>query len=415
MNMKKIKYIAVMILTIFIGQACQEEGRLDHIDNSAPAPGPVTVGNIESKPGGAVIKYRVPNDENLMKVRAVYVRNGETCQTEASFYTDSLTIEGFGDTQTYEVNLYSVGRNEKLSAPVKVEITPLTPPVQTVTLDMTSGFGGVNVYFDDNTSRADLAFVLMADTAGVWFPLQTFYAKAPKGLFNRREMRSIEYKCALFARDRWNNKSDTLIKIIVPIAEEKLPKDTWTNAKLTGDTYEPVEGNYTWYDLSHLWDGYENTQDYLTRAWFTTYTAPMPQHYTISLGYKAKLSRFQIWPRGPVNYSGANPRTLEIWGSDNPPTDGGWDNWFLLGSFEAFKPSGYADDGSVGPVTAEDIDYLGNHQQYDFFPTDEITDPYRVISYIRVRTTATFTTYGTEAIAGIVGYNEITFWGTREE
>ena len=127
--MKRIFYLFYILIPIYI-LGCKDEGRIDHIDDSAPAPLPVTVLEVTSKPGGAVIKYEIPDDDNLLGVKVVYTRNNELCESKASRYVDTLVVEGFGNTLPQEVKLYSVGVNEKLSEPVTTTIQPLLPPVQ---------------------------------------------------------------------------------------------------------------------------------------------------------------------------------------------------------------------------------------------------------------------------------------------
>ena len=55
-----------------MGVSCKEEGRLDHIDMSAPAPEQVYDVTVKPTPGGAILKYKMPKDENLLYVKAVY-------------------------------------------------------------------------------------------------------------------------------------------------------------------------------------------------------------------------------------------------------------------------------------------------------------------------------------------------------
>ena len=68
--------ILLSTLSLF---GCMEEGRIDQIDPNAPVPSKVTVTQVISKPGGAIIKYSIPDDENIMGVQVSYQRNGEEC------------------------------------------------------------------------------------------------------------------------------------------------------------------------------------------------------------------------------------------------------------------------------------------------------------------------------------------------
>jgi hypothetical protein len=402
-----------MFLTVACGYGCQEEGRLDHIDDSAPAPAQVTiVGEPVSKPGGAVIKYQVPDDKNLSSVRAVYVRNGEICKTEASLYVDSLTVEGFGDTNAYEVELFSVGKNEKLSDPVKTQIKPLEPSVHTIQTAIAQGFGGVLVTLSKNLSRADLSVVLMIDSVGngVWQPLHTYYTSSDSIMFVRKNLTDTEKSFAIYVRDRWGNRSDTLISKVTPLKEELLPKKDWTNAALPTDSWQPLNGNNR-NGLEAAWD--DVVPSGTTVNFFCTTTdAPIPKHVTIDLGHSVIVSSFLLQPR--LNwelYTGGFPRIFEFWGSDNPPADGSWDNWHLLGRWEVFKPSGYGIGRNVGPITDEDREYFHYHQEYEILPTAANPDPYLPSRYVRLREIESFASYMTALRTGYTIIGEITIRG----
>jgi hypothetical protein len=408
--MKKI-FIIMITALIYMTSGCKEEGQLYHVDDSIAAPAVLTInGEPVSKPGGAVIKYTVPKDNNLMGVKAVYERNGEVCETKASLYTDSLTVEGFGDTNPHEVKLYSIGRNGKLSEPVSIQITPLTPAVFSSSVTMESAFGGVAVNLAGNDSRANLSLVLLRDTVGTgeWTHVQTFYTQAVAMRFACRDLKPNEQTFALYIRDRWNNMSDTLVEILTPLEEMKIPKinPVWENARLPTDTYGAFndEGRYA---LEGAWD------DGVNVYYAGKMSQPMPQHFTINLKRKVIVNRFQLFPRQAIElYSGAAPRTFELWGSDDPPRDGSFDNWYKLGEWEQLKPSGYGEDSEVGEITPEDTEYFRtNGGNYEVVPTESVPNPYIVVSYLRFRTTASFGTYGTEATTGQTLVGELTFYG----
>jgi hypothetical protein len=400
---------------IYIVSGCKEESRLDHIDDSAPAPTPVTLGEIKAKPGGAIIWYTVPNDKNLLGVKAVYERNGEICETKASVYTDSLTVEGFGDANPKEVKLYSVGRNEKLSEPVTTTIVPLDPPVVSVQVDMDAAFGGVMVSISNNVSNADLALILVADTTGTgeWTPVHTFYSTAVAMKYIRKGLKSQEQKFGLYIKDRWDNKSEMIVKTLTPIEEIKLPKSGFKNAALPTDSYLPYGGNNNW-RVERLWDDIEYSSNSTAISLFTTPTStPMPQHVTISLGRPMSISSMKMFPR-EINqelYSGAAIRVFELWGTTDPPADGSFDNWHRLGRWEVEKPSGYGVGSDVGPITDDDRDWFMSGGNYDVQITDETPNPYMTVTYLRFRTVHTFVTYGTEATSGQITVGEVTFYG----
>lgn len=414
MIMKRITYFLIlMFLLAFFG--CKEQGRLDHIDDSAPAPAAITIKEVKSTPGGAVIKYIIPDDDNLLGVKVVYTRNGEINEAKSSRYVDSLVVEGFGNTTPQEVKLYSVGVNGKLSPAVSTTIQPLSPPVQIVNFNLESSFGGVIVSINENYTNADLAIVLMADTASnsQWADIQTFHTKSIAMKFARRGLEPKQAEFGAYLRDRWGNMSDTIYKTLTPIEEDKLPKDKFKNAALPTDYYVTAEGSLN-YRIEQLWLGPEAADQ---NFYATSHGAPMPQWFTIDLGHKMSISRFQKWPRSDYElYSGSAPRVFQVWGSNNPNPNGSWDDsWHLLGEFEQLKPSGYGEGREVGPITDEDRDYWYNRTEFELVPTEEAPNPYQTVTHLRFKILSTFGTYGTDATMSQVIIGELTFWGQLKD
>ncbi|MCT1530546.1 DUF4959 domain-containing protein [Sphingobacterium daejeonense] len=407
--MKKLIYISLVFLIL---SGCKEMGRIDFIDDQAGPPAPVEVKAVKNISGGAIITYKIPEDRNLLGVKAVYTRNGEVVETKGSIYVDTLRVEGFGSANEQEIELYSIGRNEKLSSPVSVKVSPLAPPVQVVKFDVEAGFGGVVMSIDENKTNADLSLVLMADTLGdgKYLDMQTFHTKSGKIKFSRRGLSVRPTKFAMYLRDRWNNVSDTIYRDLTPIEEVRIPSDLFRNAALPTDYFVTAE-NSSGYRLENLWLG----SDASTPGDFfaSSHSGPMPQWFTIDLGRKVTISRIQKWPReGMELYSSTAPRTFEVWGSENPNPDGSFDDsWFLVGEFEQFKPSGYGEGREVGPVSDEDRDYWYNRTEFDVVPTEKATDPYRPLTHVRIRVTSTFQTFGTETNRSQVIIAQLAFWG----
>ncbi len=253
--MKKLYFIVTLLMTFF-WYGCSKEGRLDFIDANAPAPAQISAVKVDPSPGGAILTYKLPSDPNLGYVKAVYeIQPGVFSEAKSSRYTDTLKLVGFGDTLTHSVKLYSVGNNEKASEPISIDIHPQTPPVKSVfaTVVFTNTFGGVNVAFQ-NPSKADLAIVVMRDSTGnnIWATVNTFYTAAISGNFSARGFDSIPQKFAVYIRDRWNNKSDTLIKMLTPKFEAPITEDTWSALVLPTDQTAIAEPPY---NIEQMWNG----------------------------------------------------------------------------------------------------------------------------------------------------------------
>ncbi len=394
--MKRFEYIIWVLLLASALFGCSKDEQFNYTDQNAPAPSQVSNIKIEETPGGAILTYEIPVSSNLSYIKAVYeIQPGVYREAISSVYSDTLSLVGFGDTLTHEVKLFSVGKNEKASEPVIISVTPKTPPVSSVfqTLDLTATFGGVRVSFK-NDLQANLAIFVMVDSTGLstWAPVTTFYTKAKEGKFSARGYEPEEKKFAVFIKDRWNNRSDTLIKNITPKYEELIPKIDFRAVYLPTDTYQFVES----FSIEKLWDG-SLAQN--TSIFATLHTSPMPQWFTIDLGHKISLSRFKEFQRSGYEYSGAAVKSFEIWGSNNPDLDGGWNNWTLLGKFDSFKPSGLP----LNSVAPEDRTYASfNGEDFEF-------DAVPPVRYIRFKTLETYGNILQIVIA------ELTFWGQIEQ
>ncbi len=403
--MKRISYILTLVLLVF-GYSCKEEGRLDHLDDNAPAPAQVSDVQVTNYPGGARLKYKLPNDNNLLYIKAEYeIRPDVSYQTKSSYYADTLKVEGFGVSKEYKVRLYSVGRNEKVSEPVVVTITPETPPVELAfpELKLNSAFGGVRINFK-NELEANLALVLMADTTGtgLWYELQTFYTKSPEGYFVYKGLDTVPANFAVYLRDRWNNKSDTLKETLTPLFEQEIPKP-FTAYNLSSDTYQPVQGLAT-YGINSLWDNI--TSNVNGNIFATAHTSPIPQTFTINVDNNVILSGIRVHQRKSYEYTGSNVRVFELWGSNkaNPSDDLFNGDWVILGRFQSWKPS-----GSGGAVTAEDKEYANvTGELFELSPFDENPNPWVPVKYIRFRT---LETYKGPSTAGQITIAEISLYG----
>lgn len=390
--MKRIYLIAV-IFAILYSYGCSKQGRLDFVDENAPAPAQVSEVKVVPTPGGAILTYKLPVDENLSYVKAVYeIQPGVFREAKSSRYTDTLQLVGFGDTLAHQVKIFSIGKNEKSSEAALISVNPATPPVNTVfnSATLSATFGGVNVAFK-NPSKADLAIVVMRDTTGqdTWAVVSTFYTAAVSGNFASRGLESKSQKFAMYIRDRWNNKSATLNEVLTPKFEIEIPKTTFKILVLPTDQTELAGADFK---LTNLFDGPLNRQIYASSN-----ASSLPQWVTIDLGKKVQLSRFKMFMDEYSHcYTGSALKNFELWGSNNPDVDGGWTQWQKLGTFETLKPSGLP----LGQKTAEDINYaavLGCDYNFDGDPP--------AVRYLRLKSIETYSSTGQVVI------QELSFFG----
>ena len=393
------KYLLSISLVIMLISGCKQLEQ-EPLNKDDSAPGPVSNVKVESLPGGANISYDRP--ENMMYVKAVYsIRPGVARETKATYYKNTLTIEGFPDTREYEVKLYAVSRGENASEPVTVKVKPLTPPVMSTfeSLSFEPIFGGIRIGFS-NLSEAELVVNLLTqDSIGDYVPAETFYTKRKQGFLNARGYEAVPRKFAAFIRDRWNNHSDTIYTEATPIFEQQLDRTKFKELRLPTDTYvNHCCGN----GMISIWDGAWNNGT----VFHTKPGTGLPQWFTFDLGVTVNLSRFKFYHRlgggqqaTDGAYTAGDPKVFELYGSNNPPQDGSWTGWELIGEFESIKPSG----SPVGTVTSEDFQFaVVNGEDFDIPPG---TPKYR---YIRWKTNRVWGTLDHHYIS------ELMFWGSRD-
>src|SRR5690606_21086476 len=278
----KPQYLIFCIGCLAFAIACHDTEPAP-IENDGVPPGPVTELSVTNLNGAAEISYQVPSDPDLLYVKAVYTtKQGEVRETKVSRHHRSLTVEGFADTDPYEVTLFAVDRGENASEPVRVTVTPDRPPMQLAreSLALIPTFGGISVNFK-NEASADLAFVILAnDSLGEFVPLHTHYTRLPNGEFAVRGLPSEEIRFGLFVRDRWGNLSDTLYAYETPLYEVRLDPGRMKEYRLPTDAPLGYSGS-----VEALFDGILTDR---RRGYHSSDAARMPQWFTFDIGVTAK-------------------------------------------------------------------------------------------------------------------------------
>jgi hypothetical protein len=390
-NMKKLIYLFVVTALLIVINGCTEDKKAPLFQDSDP-PGPVSSPEASSIPGGAIISYTLPDDEDLLYVRAEYtLTNGKKMEAKSSNYLNSLVVQGFGDVSEKTVTLYAVDRSENESTPIQVKITPDIPDVHAVkaTTEMLADFGGVS-YRWTNENNAALAIMLLAeDSTGVLSVVETLYSSVTNGDYTIRGFDPEEQEFAIIMRDRWDNYSDTSKALLTPMYEEELDKEKFLKVVLANDqSWDAWEGRY-----EHAFDDDINTfnHTYAGTGW--------PQYLTVDLGVEARLSRVVIHQRQTFPYRHGNPRLMDIWGIlESPEADGSLDKWYPLrvapdNGCVARRPS------TEGGTTAEDQEHMARGDEYSF----SIDDP--AIRYLR------FVVNETWGLTGFSHFGEITVYG----
>lgn len=356
--MKLIKTSSYLLLLFVVVTASCNKALESHEPLTYDPTPPSQVSNVivTNGPGNATITYTVPNDPLLLYVKAVYkISSGQQYEAKASYYNNSLKVEGFADTLEHEVQLFSVSRSEVESAPITIKIKPLKAPIWEVfqSLLIQNAFGGYNLSAL-NLSRSNISIIVIKKNAFNEYEPdndQSVYTETDSILSKIRGLDTIDYRFGFYVKDRWGNKTDTLFKDIKPIYETQLANANFSPFTLPGDAPQWNNGETR---VEYMWDG--------RYGWpwtvFTPQSAgPQPHMVTFSTGILARLSRIWIrpYPEGTRFYYLTTMKHFEIWGSSNPNLNGDLDNtWTLLGTYNVVKPSGlpYGTDDANDQATA---------------------------------------------------------------
>jgi len=366
--MKKY-YILLVLFTCFI-YSCKEDERGQYAIDSIP-PGEIKSAVVENVLGGAIISYVIPDDDDLLYVKATYtLDDGTVMEQKASAYASSLKIEGIGKSREVTVTLISGDRSKNESKPVVVITHPLDAPIYSIleSIESFDDFGGIRLSWA-NPNKADVVLgVITLDELGKFVVVQNFYTNSPTGKGNVRGFPAEDRIFGLFLRDRWGNMTDTIKRNYLPLFEEEV-KGTYVRWNPTGIPYNYNVAYPTQYHIEKMWDNNIATF-YLQKA------AAYPHSFTFDMGKTVKLSRLHTWQRqdASVIYTSQNINKFELWGSATPNVNASYAGWTFLGDYIATKPSGEP----LGTNTAEDKAFAVTGED---FTVDPNAPPVRYIRY----------------------------------
>lgn len=321
----------------FMGQTAT-----DHV-----APGSIKNPKVTNLEGSAYITYDLPDDEDLLYVKARYQRNKEVvAENKASVYTDTLKIVGLGDTLARNVEIVAVDRSGNVSEAVNVTINPLTPPIAKVfkSLTVAPALSGIQLNWE-NEQSLNLAISVIKWEEKEYVPVETIYSSRQEGSYGVRKQKAKETKFGIYMRDKWMNYTDTTFVTVTPFYEERVPGlEMYT---MQGD------GKAEWVDWGfrpeYLFDDSRTDGGFHT----TNSSGKLPHRITFKCDKAYELRRFKIFQRSEDNYpyNQSNPREYELWGTNETPNpDGSYEGWTCLGTFESIKPSGLP----IGQLSSED-------------------------------------------------------------
>lgn len=392
----KTSIFYVLFLLICIG--CNDERRSPYGKNDGMAPDPVTGVNVTNINGGAILRYTLPDNSDLLYVKALYFNSrNEEQEVRSSMYNDSLVIANLGDMNEREVRLYAVDRTENISKPTIVKIQPLEPSVMQVqkSLKETVSWGGFLLNYT-NIQRADVSvFVYKFDKVEEQYVQhEVFYTNSKEGTFAVRDLPHELNKFRVFVKDKWGNISDDTYFELLPWKEDKLDKSKFKKIKVLDDV--------DWNQYNGKYEALFDEDEWVYNMAHTAYPIAFPHAFSVDLGVSARISRIRYWQRqdGDNYYAHGAPKVMKMFGCEDGKNPDVEENWTLLYEGEMFKPSG----NLFGePNTAADMKEARDGHEFSMFDTDVY------IRYFRFQSLASWS--GMECTV----IREITLWGDVKE
>ena len=159
-------------------------------------------------------------------MKAVYSTDLGERSTNASYFTDSVVVEGFREAGEYDVKLYSVSAGEAYSDPVHVKINPEEPSYITAykELKITPDFAGLRLKTINTSSETLTFYVYKKDDAGKWTEAGALYTKKPEINDPIRGMEAEPSDFKIVVKDRWGHLSDSKEVSFTPYYEEEVDK-----------------------------------------------------------------------------------------------------------------------------------------------------------------------------------------------
>jgi len=397
--MKVLRFL--FIFSIVLLASCKED-YIGQFPVDGTAPQQVSDVQVENLPGTVRIKYQLPDESDLLYVKAVYTSSlGVKKELRASVFSNSIEIPGFGRSKKDVIQLISVDRSQNESPAVLVDIEPLDSPIYSISdsMDVSNAFGGIKFKWK-NPMKVQVITAVYQEINGQRILLNNFYSTAPVFSQAIRGLDSVNYNIAVVVKDIYGNVSDTLRKTQKPLFEVKLPaladfkelplalaykKSTWTGAWTT------------------LWDGAKGSTTTDVSSYYLDIANPPMPYFTFDMGKSYILSRVKIWQRLRYVYALHNPRYFEIWGTNDINAGlnaESFDGWSLLGSFQSKKPSGNDENATI---TAEDNAYASAGEEFEF------VDMQAPVRYIRFRSIQNWTK------TNAIHISEMEFYGMEKQ
>ena len=396
MKYRIMKKLLLIPLFVYVVVACS-----DKEDGDTTPPGVLTVNMVTPTNGGGIINYTLPNDNDILYVKAEYTNsNGVDVSRASSSYNNSIEIDGLNQTNTLTITLYVVDENFNQSAPIFVELIPLESFIYLVqeSIELAPDLGGFRITWDNIESKTVYVYVHIND--GTDEEVRILSSDNAQESIAVRGLPSIEISISTRVQDFDENTTTLEEKgTLIPLFEEVIDKSTWTLL-----ASQSVNGNAWEGDSTNFWDDViDTTGNNSDNSYFMIWrdlnggSLNWPLDLVINLNKNVKVTRFSVWQRAfwyngpsdiPYYFQEENMKSFTIYASNDAQA------WEELGQFDIGDPR-----DSEGNIPAAALESAANGHEFEL---DAVSETFR---YLKFSVTSN---YGSETY---VNGSEITLYG----
>ena len=391
-----MKKLLLIPLFVFAAIACS-----DKEDDDTTPPGVLTVDLVTPTNGGGIINYTLPDDNDILYVKAEYTNsNGVDVSRASSSYNNSIEIDGLNQTTALTITLYVVDENFNQSAPILIELVPLESFIYLVqeSIELAADLGGFRITWDNIESKTVYVYVHIND--GTEEAVRILSSDNAQESIAVRGLPSTEISISTRVQDFDENTTTLEEKgTLTPLFEEVIDKSTWTLL-----ASQSVNGNAWEGDSTNFWDDViDTTGNNSDNSYFMIWrdlnggSLNWPLDLVINLNKNVKITRFSVWQRAfwyngpsdiPYYFQEENMKSFTIYASNDAQV------WQELGQFDIGDPRD--SDGNI-PVSA--LESAANGHEFEL---DAVSETFR---YLKFSVTSN---YGSETY---VNGSEITLYG----
>ena len=371
---KNLRAILPIIGLILVG--CEESNSGD-----TTPPGELTVVSTTPTNGGGIITYQLPQDDDILFVRADYTNaQGEDVFRVSSKSNNQIEISGMVEAEPVEISLRVVDENENESNSVIVSLTPERSFIYEIleNISLVEDLGGVRVFWDNEVEKT--VFIYFYIEADGEEDVRILSSSTKTNSQFIRGLSAVPTNISVKVED-FDGNSTSIVELgeYTPLFEEKIDKSTWSlvsNLSINGNAYEGKTVNF-WDDVVDTAATNSDNSYFIINRNDNGGVLRWPLDIVIDLNKTVKINRFKVWQRAywyngpdattPYYYQAENLREFDLFVS-NDKTE-----WELLGSFDVGDPK-----NSEGEIPAEKIEEAALGHDFNL---DEISPNFRYLKF----------------------------------